>query len=75
MKKFFIIALVIILVFIGFKVKEWYDKSENQKANQAFEILKLKGTVQEDSVTKAVQVMTIEEGAQVQALQFTVHIS
>jgi len=69
MKKFFIVAIIVALIFIGFKVKQWYDDGENQKANQAMEILKLKGTVQEDSVTKSVQAMTIEEGAQVQSLQ------
>ena len=69
MKKFIIVAIIVALVFIGFKVKKWLDNNQNQKANQAMEILKLKGTVQEDSVTKAVQAMTIEEGAQVQSIQ------
>jgi len=69
MKKFLIAGLIVIVIFVGFKVKQWYDNSESQKVNQALEILKLKVTVQEDSVTKATQAMVIEEGAEAQALQ------
>jgi len=69
MKKFLIVAIIVSLIFVGFKVKKWYDDNESQKTNAAMQILKLKGTVQEDSVTKSVQAMTIEEGAQVQSLQ------
>ena len=69
MKKFIRVAIIVALVFIGFKVKKWYSDQEQFKAIMALENLKLKGTVQEDSVTKAVQALTIEEGAQVQSLQ------
>ena len=69
MNKFITMVIVFLLIFVGFKVKQWYDNNEAQKVNQVMEILKLKGTVQEDSVTQAVQALVIEEGVQAQSLQ------
>lgn len=61
MKKVLIIIAVIGLVIGFFYVKKYLDDQRNLKARQSAEIIKLKGVVQEDSLTKSSMALTITE--------------
>jgi hypothetical protein len=64
MKKIIIILIIIGLVIGFFYFKKWRDEENTLKARQAAEIIKLRGTVQEDSLTKSQMATTIHENEQ-----------
>lgn len=61
MKKIFTIIIIIGLVIGFFYAKNWWNEQQALKARQASEIMKLKGVVQEDSLTISTQSLTITE--------------
>jgi len=61
MKKVLIIIAVIGLIIGFFYIKKYIDDERNLKARQAAEIIKLKGVVQEDSLTQSSMALTITE--------------
>ena len=61
MKKIFTIIIIIGLVIGFFYAKNWWNEQQALKARQASEIIKLKGVVQEDSLTISTQSLTITE--------------
>lgn len=61
MKKILIIIAIIGLVIGFFYIKKYIDNERNLKARQAAEIIKLSGTIQEDSLTISSMALTITE--------------
>jgi hypothetical protein len=60
------VIIFIIAVFVGFsKLKDWYDNNQIEKTRQLREILYLKKTINEDSLTISSQTTTISDGKQI----------
>ena len=64
MKKVIIILVIIGLVIGFFYAKNWWTEQQNQKARLAAENIKLRGVVQEDSLTKSQMATKINENEQ-----------